>query len=208
MNTGQDKSEDKMIGEINNMLAKHGLIGDLDIDDKTLREKIRLKRKIQYHNIQQLLDQYRDMKWAVSQRVNYSIFAQTGENVDISTQNIDKILAVIRDMGEEISSGFVRDIISAVDSEMLLERLEDSVERLRSKPRFGEIYYRIIRYSYIDSPVPEMQVILDKLGISRATFFRYRTAAIEQLAILLWGAPTKNLQAMADLVSILSEGKR
>ena len=103
MNTGQDKSEDKMIGEINNMLAKHGLIGDLDIDDKTLREKIRLKRKIQYHNIQQLLDQYRDMKWAVSQRVNYSIFAQTGENVDISTQNIDKILAVIRDMGEEIS---------------------------------------------------------------------------------------------------------
>lgn len=213
MSTGQEdmachEAEEKMIGEIRNMLAKHGLVGDLDISDKVLREKIRLKRKIQYHNIQQLLDQYRDMKWAVSQRVNYSIWAQTGENVDISKQNIDKILSAIRDMGEEIPTGFVKDIISAVDSELLLERLEDAVERLRFKPKVGAIYHKIIRYSYMDSPVPEMQVILEKMGISRATFFRYRSAAIEQLATLLWGAPTRSLQAMSDLVSILSEGKK
>ena len=212
MSTGQEKvacneAEEKMIGDIKNMLAKHGLIGDLDISNKKLREKIRLKRKIQYRNIQQLLDQYRDMKWAVSQRINYSILTQTGETVDISKQNIDEILTAIRDMGEEISSGFVKDIVSAVDSELLLERLEDSVERLKSKPKVGEIYYEIIHYSYIDSPVPEMQVILEKLGISRATFFRYRAAAVEQLAVLIWGAPTRNLQAMVDLVSILSDGQ-
>ena len=60
-------------------------------------------------------------------------------------------------------------------------------EFLKKYPEVGELYYSILRYSYLEKEKYKENYILEHLAISRSTYFRVKKEAINLLSTIIWG---------------------
>ena len=80
----------------------------------------------------------------------------------------------------------------------MLKLMENAVNLLRSKHKFGEAYYWILYYSYLSSQqYRNTEEIIDQLrphiqDISYRTYFRKRKEAIMALSSVLWGYTSRD----------------
>jgi len=59
--------------------------------------------------------------------------------------------------------------------------------RLKTYPKKGEAYHKILNATYFSDKKYEEQDLLDMLELSRSTYFRQRKKAISLFGVILWG---------------------
>ena len=86
----------------------------------------------------------------------------------------------------------------------MIKIIDSAIELLRSKHKFGEIYYWVLYYTYISPQQLEgIQDILEKLkphmkNNSYRSYYRRRNEAIEALSSVLWGYTAKDCKDIVE----------
>lgn len=68
----------------------------------------------------------------------------------------------------------------------------------------GELYYKILYYTYLSSKSLKIDDICKKLNISRSSYFRKRDDAIKRFGSILWLAPDREVGLWIDCITILN----
>jgi hypothetical protein len=198
-------SEAVMLKRIEESLVRRHLIADSSIINIDARLQIKKRQEAMYQNTELLLQNYRDIKWALQENIDDSINEEIGSNVvGLSRSYTEELLEEIKPFLASPSESFIYQMQSAAKSACLLRVVDSALKKLQTKYTDGGIYYRVLAYHYIDERIVAFDAFLEEEQMGRTTYFRKRKKAIELLSILLWGAPTKELAAWADIAMIVS----
>lgn len=148
-----------------------------------------------FHDTWLLLRKYRDVVWGLElsvQQVKRRFQMEKGSS-------IEDFLDSIYIAGVDFSDNGIQEQARSIEkSYQMLKLLETSVNIMRSKHKYGEMYYWLLYYSYL-SPQQYRNVdeIIEMLrphitDISQRTFFRRRKDAINALSSILWGYTSKD----------------
>lgn len=148
-----------------------------------------------FHDTWLLLRKYRDVVWGLElsvQQVKRRFQMEIGSS-------IEDFLDSIYIAGVDFSDNGIQEQARSIEkSYQMLKLLETSVNIMRSKHKYGEMYYWLLYYSYL-SPQQYRNVdeIIEMLrphitDISQRTFFRRRKDAINALSSILWGYTSKD----------------
>ena len=154
------------------------------------KQKEQLPENPKFHDTWLLLRKYRDVVWGLElsvQQVKRRFQMEFGSS-------IEDFLESIYIAGVDFSDNGIQEQARSIEkSYQMLKLLENSVNIMRNKHKNGEMYYRLLYYSYL-SPQQYRSVdeIIEMLkphisDISQRTFFRRRRNAIEALSSILWG---------------------
>lgn len=72
-------------------------------------------------------------------------------------------------------------------SRVIIEIINTAMYKLRTYPNNGEQYHQILMYTYFSDKKSSETDLLDKLQLSRSTYFRLRKKAISLFGVILWG---------------------
>ena len=148
-----------------------------------------------FHDTWLLLRKYRDVVWGLElsvQQVKRRFQMEIGSS-------IEDFLDSIYIAGVDFSDNGIQEQARSIEKRyQMLKLLETSVNIMRSKHKYGEMYYWLLYYSYL-SPQQYRNVdeIIEMLrphitDISQRTFFRRRKDAINALSSILWGYTSKD----------------
>ena len=87
-------------------------------------------------------------------------------------------------------------------SRVLLDRINEAIAFLRTKPSEGELLYKIIYETYIADKKDSIFDVMDELNLSRARYYDLRKKAINMIGMKLWNAPDANFEVWMELLSI------
>ena len=158
-------------------LIASGTIQNISIDNDRVREVIRRRNAIAFHNTELLLKQYRDIAW----QLEYAPY-KIAEELDYKCQNL-----------EEVIKAFDYEFISNNRSlEFRLEQMEHSVIMfkalnealtvLKNKPINGELFYTILYLQYVDPEHKSTEEIVEELGLKKSAYYDMRKEAINCLS--------------------------
>lgn len=148
-----------------------------------------------YHDTWILLRKYRDVVWSLElsvQQVRRQFEIEFGSSIEDFLESI--YLAGV----DFVDTGIQEHARSIERSYQMLKLIENAVNLLRSKHKFGEAYYWILYYSYLSSQqYRNTEEIIDQLrphiqDISYRTYFRKRKEAIMALSSVLWGYTSRD----------------
>lgn len=88
---------------------------------------------------------------------------------------------------------------SVCRSRLLVDRLNDAVSILKSKPVNGNKMYDIIYMTFLGPDKLMHEDLLYRLG----HYYRLRTQAINIIALRLWSAPAGEVDSWLEVLSIL-----
>lgn len=180
------------------MLERRGIVEDQSIISQKAREADQELRRNMYHNTQVMLQHYRDIVWALE-----CFPQQVAEELDRPLRNLDALLSAV---DTQIAMGNARlehRLLSIQKSRLLLDRINDALTVLRSKPGNGELMYNIIFQTFLTPEKLTHMEILYRLDISDRHYYRMRQQAINILSIRLWTAPAGCLDAWLELLALL-----
>lgn len=148
-----------------------------------------------YHNTWTLLRKYRDVVWSLELSVQ-----QVRRQFEIEFgSNIEDFLESIYLAGVDFADTGIQEHARSIErSYQMLKLMENAVNLLRGKHKFGEAYYWILYYSYLSSQqYRNTEEIIDQLrphiqDISYRTYFRKRKEAIMALSSVLWGYTSRD----------------
>ena len=195
------KSEDnshKSTPELLQMLTKRGLLPDQDISNEKVREAAQQKRRNMYHNTQLMLQNYRNITWALE-----CFPASIAEELDQPLSDLDALLSLV---SAEIGMDNIRlenRLLSIQKSRLLLDRVNEALTVLRQKPGNGEMMYKLIYETYITPDKLTHADILYRLHISSRHYYRLRQQAINILSIRLWATPSGELDSWLEVLTLL-----
>ena len=148
-----------------------------------------------YHDTWILLRKYRDVVWSLElsvQQVRRQFQIEFGSS-------IENFLESIYLAGVDFADTGIQEHARSIErSYQMLKLMENAVNLLRSKHKFGEAYYWILYYSYLSSQqYRNTEEIIDQLrphiqDISYRTYFRKRKEAIMALSSVLWGYTSRD----------------
>ena len=107
---------------------------------------------------------------------------------------------------EEIIKGWMNNLATDVfadDTALLIDRLNDAVSILKSKPVNGHKMYDIIYMTFLGPDKLMHEELLYRLDISARHYYRLRTQAINIIALRLWSAPAGEVDSWLEVLSIL-----
>lgn len=148
-----------------------------------------------YHDTWILLRKYRDVVWSLELSVQ-----QVRRQFEIEFgSSIEDFLESIYLAGVDFADTGIQEHARSIErSYQMLKLIENAVNLLRSKHKFGEAYYWILYYSYLSSQqYRNTEEIIDRLrphiqDISYRTYFRKRKEAIMALSSVLWGYTSRD----------------
>lgn len=148
-----------------------------------------------FHNTWILLSKYRDVRWSLElsvQSLRNSFECEIGSSVDDYLESI--YLA-----GVDFSGSVIESQAKSIEkSNRMMKLIDTSIDLLRNKHKFGEIYYWVLYYTYLSpQELGSVSEIIETLeprlkSISYRTYYRYRNEAIEALGSVLWGYTSKD----------------
>lgn len=154
-----------------------------------------------YHDTWTLLKKYRDVVWSLElsvRKVRHTFEVEYGKSIE---DFLDSIYLAGVDFKE---TGIQEHAQSIERSYQMLKLVNSSVELLRTKHKFGEIYYWILYYSFL-SPQQYRNAgeIVEQLrphiqDISYRTYYRRRKEAIDALSSILWGYTSRESLCLLD----------
>lgn len=148
-----------------------------------------------YHDTWMLLRKYRDVVWSLElsvQQVRRQFQIEFGSSIE---DFLDSIYLAGVDFAD---TGIQEHARSIERSYKMLKLMENAVNLLRSKHKFGETYYWILYYSYLSpQQYKSAEEIIEQLrphiqDISYRTYFRKRKEAINAFSSILWGYSSKD----------------
>lgn len=154
------------------------------------KQQEQLPENLKYHDTLLLLQKYRDVVWGLEisvQQVKRRFQMEIGSS-------IEDFLESIYVAGVDFSDNNIKEQARSIEkSYQMLKILENSVNIMRNKHKYGENYYWLLYYSYLS---PQQYRNVDEIiemvqphisDISQRTFFRRRKNAIDVLSSILWG---------------------
>lgn len=154
------------------------------------KQQEQLPENPKYHDTLLLLQKYRDVVWGLEisvQQVKRRFQMEIGSS-------IEDFLESIYVAGVDFSDNNIKEQARSIEkSYQMLKILENSVNIMRNKHKYGENYYWLLYYSYLS---PQQYRNVDEIiemvqphisDISQRTFFRRRKNAIDVLSSILWG---------------------
>lgn len=148
-----------------------------------------------YHDTWMLLRKYRDVVWSLElsvQQVRRQFQIEFGSSIE---DFLDSIYLAGVDFAD---TGIQEHARSIERSYKMLKLMENAVNLLRSKHKFGETYYWILYYSYLSpQQYKSAEEIIEQLrphiqDISYRTYSRKRKEAINAFSSILWGYSSKD----------------
>ena len=182
-------------------LVERGEIGDYRIRNQDTREKKREMTKKYYHNTMQLLENYRDIMWAME-----CIPDDIRSDLDARFSDIDKLISKV-DIEMSLENLKVESRLRTLaKSRILVGRLNEAIEFLKRKPNEGEMLYSIIYTTYIGPKASNVYELFDNLGLTKRRYYLFRNRAISLISLHLWSAPDAKLGLLIDLLTMF-EGR-
>jgi hypothetical protein len=182
------------------MLKKRGLLADPEIGGEKARIADKARKRSMYHNTQLMLRHYRDITWALK-----CFPAHVAEELDRPMGNLDALLSLVNAEIGMNNKKLENRLANIQKSRLLLERINEALTVLRSKPGNGELLYNILYLTYITPESLRQTDILFRLNISQRHYYRTRPQAINILAIQLWAAPDGELDAWLEVLTLLEK---
>lgn len=148
-----------------------------------------------YHNTKLLLKKYRDIIWSLE----VSVQCLKNEFEDEYGTTIDEFLDTAYQAGMDLAGTELEyHSKSIVRSNKMISLINRSVEIMRNKHKYGEVYYWILYFTYLsphqlknnDEIIEALKPHLGK--ISRRTYFLRSKEAIDVLSSILWAYTSKN----------------
>jgi len=184
--------------ELLQMLTDRGLLEDPNIGDEKIREAVKKKKRNMFHNTQLMLQNYRNIIWALE-----CFPINIAEELDQPLSDLDALLSLV---SAEIGMNNIRlenRLLSVQRSRLLLDRVNEALTVLRKKPDNGELMYRLLYETYITPDKLSHADILYRLHISSRHYYRLRQQAINILSIRLWATPTGELDSWLEVLTLL-----
>ncbi len=155
-----------------------------------------------FHDTWKLLKKYRDVVWSLElsvQQVRNSFQIEFGSSIE---DFLDSIYLAGADV---LSGSSLEHHAKCIErSHRMLKLMENAVDLLRSKHKYGESYYWILYYTFLSpQQLRNVEEIIEKLqphirSISYRTYYRKRQEAIEALSSVLWGYTSKDCMEVLE----------
>lgn len=185
---------------IMDFLKRKGVVEDEKIDNEALRKAQRTKAQKAYHNTEVLLNQYRLVVWVLE-----CIPGEMAAELLGPVKDID-YLAKKLDIEMSLENKRIESRVNAMmKTRYLVDRIHEALAILRKKPGNGELLYSIIYTTYIDPVERKHEEILAKLGMTTRSYYRHRRDAINLLSVRLWSAPSEEIAAWLEVLTILED---
>jgi hypothetical protein len=141
-----------------------------------------------FHKTKLLLMIYRKVVWRMEDAL-YEVNETAYEFGSTRISNLVDFLSVGLDEYDSIKDKqAIEDrLMNIAESKSMIEIVDKALIKLRSHPDHGEIYFNIIKDSYINQQKLSDNQIIRKYHLSQSTYYRYKKKAIELLGIILWG---------------------
>ncbi len=183
-----------------NTLKARGVLGDVKIKDKALREAKRQHKINAYHNTLKLLQQYRMITWTLE------CFPDTlATELDVPVGNLDKL---IERLDTEIAFGNKRleNRLAGVEkTRMILDRVNDALTVLKKYPNDGVRLYELIYLTYIAPETLTHFDLLYRLNMSTRHYYRLREQAIKVISMRLWSADESELGFWLEVMAVIEQ---
>lgn len=171
---------------------------DPPTDDEYAKAR-RSEERERHHNTKLLLQSYRDIVWALECYPDY-----LAEELEMPMHDLDSLLSLIDTEINGLSNRRLENRLRSVQhSRQLLDRINEAVSFLRSKPKNGERLYKLIYEAYINPERASMTSILYRLGLSSRHFYRLREQAFHVLSMRLWSVPARDVEAWLDVLTLM-----
>jgi len=183
------------------ILTNQGILEDQTIDDETIRQVNKNKKRKTYHNTLLLLQHYRDIIWTMECFPN-----GIAEELEGPVNNLDALLSLVNTEISFENKKLENRLQSAQRSRLLLDRINEALTVLRQKPGTGEMMYKTIYETYITPEKLSHTDILYRLNISSRHYYRIRQQAINILSIRLWAVPNQGeLDSWLEIMTLLED---
>ena len=188
--------------QLQDYLATTGVIGDETIKDPNKRKKQQKKRKHLYHNTQLLMENYQTIVWVVQN------FPDTiAEELNEPFEEVDNLIERV-DLEFSLENQRLENRIRSIaKSRVLIDRVNEALTMLRTKPGDGEEMYQVIYKTYINPDYKDVWDLFDKLSLSRRRYYYLRENAFMLMSLILWAGPTSEISRWLEIIAMLEEMK-
>lgn len=179
-------------------LVDRGLIKDPGITDETTRQSSQKRKYSLYHNTLLLLKNYRNICWQLK-----SFPTSITAELDRPLEEVDNILSLVDDQLDMGNRRLESRLRSLQKSRILIDRLNEAVAILKTKPGDGPLLYDVIYTAYLQPEELGYAEIIERLNMSIRQYYRLRKRAVNLISIRLWSAPSRELEILLDTVALL-----
>lgn len=180
------------------LLTQRGILANNQIKDPRIRQAQQEKQRRMYHNTQLLLEQYRNIAWALE------CFPDTvAEELDHPLGDLDSLLGKL-DVEMSLGNQKLESRLESIKkSRLLLDRVNEALTVLKKKPDNGPKMYELIYQTYLAPEKLSHADLLYRLYISSRHYYRLRQQAITILSIRLWATPSSEMDSWLELLTLL-----
>lgn len=180
------------------LLMRKGMLEDPKIDDEKIRKAKKSTVQKAYHNTEVLLEQYRLVVWVLE-----CAPGEIAQELLIPVQDVDALAERI-ELETTLGSKRIENRVNTMmKTRFLVDRVQEALTVLRKKPGNGELLYSILYATYIDPEKRKHEELLKSLDLSSRTYYRLRREAITILSIRLWSAPSGDIDAWLEVLTLL-----
>lgn len=181
-------------------LLNSGYLADPKIENQKVRAKRQEDNRKIYHNTQLMLQHYRDLAWVLE-----GIPSELKAELDIPFADLD---ALISRLYIELSLNNRRlesRLDALIKTRALVDRLNEAIGFLRTKPGDGELLYQIIYHTYIGKKTHGFYDLIELVGLSKSRYYTLRKRAITLIGVKLWSVPDEKLELWLEVLSYFEE---
>ena len=136
------------------------------------------------HNVKILLGLYRKVNFRVEERIQ-TLEAETYES---KRKHLEDLVISLLEMDTTINyNKFEDQLICINESLTLLQIMDKALERLKNYPGNGELYAKILELRFFYKEVYNHDVIMNKVNMSRSSYYRHLPKAIQSYGVMLFG---------------------
>ncbi len=181
-------------------LIASGSIENKSIANDRVRELMRRKNAIAYHNTLMLLKQYRDIAW----QLEYAPY-KIADELDYRCHNLEEVIKAFDYEFVAGNKSLEFRLEQVEHSVIMFKALNEALSAVKMKPINGERFYQILYLQYIDPQHKNVDEIIEELGMRRTTYYRLRKEAINCLSTRLWySMPARQIGMVIEAAQSLS----
>ena len=181
-------------------LKKSGYLSDPEVENPEVRAKKKADNRRIYHNTHLMLQHYRDLVWVIETIPN-----ELKSELDIPLADLDALISRL-DIELSLNNRRLESRLDAlIKTRALVDRLNEAIGFLRTKPGEGELLYQIIYHTYIGKKPENFYEVIDKVGLSKSRYYTLRKRAITMIGVKLWSVPDEKLELWLELLSYFEQ---
>lgn len=205
----QEEMEERARRAVLEVVSTYGYLADPSPeagDNDMLAER----RKKFLQNTKTALQTYREVIWTLSD-IPHDIVQELGvplEDISALIDFVDVTRCDKQPYSQEKCESHKR-LLSKV------KYIQYCIAKLRTRPAAfvshrkakitGEQMYTALYYAYIDETVQTQGEIIEIMGISKRTYYRWVSLGIEQLSEIMWGGSSPIINQMVDLFDCMTD---